>query len=98
MPRWVVMWMLALTLYGACKWLTYWLARAQFGESDRRRTLGYLLAWPGMDANAFTPHSDAVPEPTSRREWTIAGLKVLLLSLLWVPSELTLIRSVVSIW
>src|SRR4030095_11517067 len=48
------------------------------GTRSRRRALGYLIAWPGMDASAFTPHSDAVPEPTSRREWTSAGLKVLL--------------------
>jgi len=47
---------------------TYSQARAQFGTRDRRRALGYLLAWPGMDPGAFTPHSDAVPEPTSRRE------------------------------
>jgi len=70
MPRWVVMWTIAFGLYGACKWATYSQARAQFGTRDRRRALGYLLAWPGMDPGAFTPHSDAVPEPTSRREWT----------------------------
>src|SRR6185503_1995160 len=88
MPRWVVMWMLALTLYGACKWLTYWVARAQFGEGDRRRTFGYLLAWPGMDASAFTSDSDAVPEPTSRGEWAIAGLKVLFgVVLTWVVAR-----------
>lgn len=68
MPRWVVMWTIAFGLYGACKWATYSQARAQFGTRDRRRALGYLLAWPGMDPGAFTPHSDAVPEPTSRRE------------------------------
>ena len=78
MPRWVLMWTIAFGLYGACKWATYSQARAQFGTRDRRRALGYLLAWPGMDPGAFTPHSDAVPEPTSRREWAIAGLKVLL--------------------
>ena len=55
MPRWVVMWTIAFALYGGCKWATYWQARAQFGERDRRRMLGYLFAWPGMDASAFVP-------------------------------------------
>jgi hypothetical protein len=31
MPRWVVMGTIASGLYGACKWATYWQARAQFG-------------------------------------------------------------------
>ena len=78
MPRWVAMWTIAFALYGACKWATYWRIRAQFDEGQRHRRLGYLLAWPGMDASAFTLHSDTGPEPTSRREWTIAVLKVLL--------------------
>jgi alginate O-acetyltransferase complex protein AlgI len=41
-----------------------------------------------MDATAFTSHSHAAPEPTSRREWTIAGLKVLLgVVLTWVVAR-----------
>jgi len=78
MPRWVVMWTIAFAMYGACKWATYWQARTQFVNGDRRRTFGYLLAWPGMDASAFASHGDATPEPDSCREWTFAGLKVLL--------------------
>jgi hypothetical protein len=77
MPRWVFMWTIACTLYGACKWLTYWQVRGQFRGRDGRRRLGYLLAWPGMDASAFLSHSDTPPEPVSRFEWTIAGLKLL---------------------
>ena len=32
MPRWVVMWAIALALYGVCKWTTYWQVHTQFGE------------------------------------------------------------------
>jgi hypothetical protein len=42
MPRWIVMWAIAVALYDACKGLTYWQVHSQFGERDRRRTLGYL--------------------------------------------------------
>jgi hypothetical protein len=77
MPRWVVMWTIAFALYGACKWATYWQVRVRFGHHRQYRRLGYLLAWPGMDASAFSSYSDAVAEPASPREWTIAGLKIL---------------------
>ena len=85
MPRWVVMWTIAFALYGICKWTTYWRVRAQFGERDRRRMLGYLFAWPGMDAGAFVTSGAAAPESTSRIEWLVAGLKILLgVVLTWV--------------
>jgi hypothetical protein len=71
------MWTIAFAMYGACKWATYCHARMQFVNGDRRRTLGYLFAWPGMDASAFASHGDATCEPDSR-EWAFAGLKVLL--------------------
>ena len=77
MPRWVLMWTIAFAVYGGCKWLTFWQARDRFGANERSRMLWYLLAWPGMDASAFTSRSDAIPEPASRREWTIAGLTLL---------------------
>ena len=77
MPRWVVMWLIALALYGTCKWVTYWQARTQFGDRHRRRVFGYLHGWPGMDAAAFG-QSDARHEPPSAFEWTLTGLKILL--------------------
>jgi hypothetical protein len=82
------MWTIAFALYGASKWLTYWQVRGQFGEGADRRRLGYLFAWPGMDASAFLPYSDATPEPVSRFEWTIAGFKLLLgVNLLWLVAR-----------
>ena len=47
------MWAMACALYAGCKWLTYFQARARGVTADRLRTLGYLLAWPGMDPAAF---------------------------------------------
>jgi hypothetical protein len=89
MPRWVLMWTIALALYGACKWLTYRHVREQFRERDRHRALGYLFAWPGMDAHAFLSQSHDPPAPTSRFEWTMAGLKILLgFVLTWVVARL----------
>jgi Membrane bound O-acyl transferase family len=85
MPRWVAMWAIAFALYGVCKGATYWQVHTQFGERGRGRRLGYLLAWPGMDASAFLSRTNARPEPTSRGEWVIAVLKVVLgFALTWV--------------
>jgi hypothetical protein len=82
------MWTVAFAMYGACKWVTYWQARVQFDARDRHRAFGYLLAWPGMDASAFTSHSHAVVEPPSQRESILAGLKVLLgVVLTWVVAR-----------
>lgn len=84
MPRWVFMWTMAIVLFGVCKWWTYWQVRGQFGERDHRRRFGYLLVWPGMDARAFLP-GNSTSEATSRREWTLAALKIALgVVLIWV--------------
>jgi hypothetical protein len=88
MPRWVFMWAMALALYGGCKWLTYAPVRGRIGARDRRRMVGYLLAWPGMDPLAFLSASRAVADPPPVREWVQAGLKVLLGTVLtWVVAR-----------
>ena len=51
MPRWGVMWLLAVTIYGALK-LTSWLGRGR-GTAPAWKHALYLFAWPGMDADAF---------------------------------------------
>jgi alginate O-acetyltransferase complex protein AlgI len=54
-PAWLVMWSMAFTMYAACK-LVVW------SHTDRRRTswwrrAAFLLAWPGMDGQAFLHQS-----------------------------------------
>ena len=77
MPRWVWMWTIAFGLYGSCKWLTFWQVRAQFGERIDHGCSAICSpgrAW--MRARFW--RSTTTPEPTSRNEWAVAGLKILL--------------------
>jgi hypothetical protein len=73
LPRWGVMWTLAFAIYASLKLLS-WRGRSR-GLAPAWKHAAYLLAWPGMDANAFllTPPGEVVP-PT-RREWTAACVK-----------------------
>lgn len=50
-PRWAVMWLLAFVIFCGCKWLTWRAACTRAVPCWRQ--LGYLLAWPGLDAPAF---------------------------------------------
>jgi alginate O-acetyltransferase complex protein AlgI len=61
-PAWGLMWTLALAIYAGCKWATWWEARGVARRAELWRSIGYLLAWPGMDAWAFL----AAPPAASR--------------------------------
>jgi predicted DCC family thiol-disulfide oxidoreductase YuxK len=88
MPRWGFMWAMAFALYAGCKWLTYREARVRGVASNRSRALGYLLAWPGMDATAFLGVTDRLAQP-HRSEWIVAALKTLLgATLLWLVTRI----------
>src|SRR5262245_13112866 len=77
-PPWVVMWTTAVCIYAACKGLTLWMAVRHSEPVDRWRALGYLVAWPGMNASAFLfGDGYRLPRPSSR-EWLAASLKTLL--------------------
>ena len=95
MPDWAFMWALALSIFAALKWATWWRARALVPDSTMRSLL-YLLAWPGMDAETFLDRGD-VPIRPSRPEWFWATSKTVFgIVLLWVvarrvpPQELLL--------
>lgn len=75
--RWAFMWSMAFALYAGCKWLTYREARIHGVASSRLRTLGYLFAWPGMDAKAFLHLETRLASPRSS-EWIAAVLKTFL--------------------
>lgn len=81
-PPWLRMWLLAGAVYAGCKWLT-WRRSTVRGTAGRR--LGYLLAWPGLHANAFL---DPKPLPAQDRptlsEWAFAfGKFTLGIVLVW---------------
>lgn len=92
---WALMWALAVSVYAGCKWLTWWPYINL--PSTRARHLGYLLAWPGMDAEDFL-RTDVNAAPPSVAHWGWAVLKTISgASLLWagvrrIPNSLPLFR------
>lgn len=70
-PRWLVMWLLAFVIFCGCKWLTY---RATCRRKvPLWRQLGYLFAWPGLDASAFLKADARGPVVApSLAEWLFA--------------------------
>lgn len=72
---WAFMWLLAFAIFAGCKWQTWWQVRA-IRTVGALRSLGYLLLWPGMDAEQFFATSAATP-PTNPREWIEPSLKTL---------------------
>src|SRR6516162_7091720 len=50
-PRWLCMWLVCGALFFGIKWLTW--RRTPAPEATLGRHLGYLFAWPGLDAAAF---------------------------------------------
>jgi hypothetical protein len=84
---WALMWILAISIYAGLKWLTWWNARNHI-DHQAWRDFAYLLAWPGMDAEAFLSSSERFSRP-SVREWlravfvTCAGA-----ALFWVASRI----------
>lgn len=75
-PRWVLMWALSFAIYAGCKWLTYREARGRGANPPLRRSLGFLFAWPGMDAASFFDDGVRVTRPTAI-EWLAATAKTL---------------------
>jgi Membrane bound O-acyl transferase family len=93
---WVFMWMLSFAIFIGLKWLTWWKARKMV-EHPAWRSTAYLLAWPGMDAEAFLDvDQQALPPPA--KTWLWASLETALgAGLLWVvarsvPQRETLLR------
>jgi hypothetical protein len=101
MPAWAFMWTLAIAIYGALKWVSWWRSPVRARVSGLR-SLGYLIAWPGMDAGEFLESTRQVASPSSR-EWLWAiGKTALGALLLWVfarlvPDEYPLVRGWVGL-
>lgn len=80
---WVFMWTLAFALFFGCKWLTW--RRAQV-KTLLARSLGYLFAWPGMDARTFLEREQT--RVTKTGEWIFASVKTFVgATLIWFAAR-----------
>lgn len=102
MPAWLFMWTLSFAIFAALKWMTWWTARGRT-TAGVGRSIAYLVAWPGMDAEAFLDGS-LPPSHPQFREWCWASVKTALgVVLLWVvarriPAEQALLRGWIGLF
>ncbi len=76
LPPWQFMWAMAMAQYAGFKWISFRMGcPATRAAPSRWRMLGYLLAWPGMNAAAFMDKRGIAARP-DRREWTWAFAKI----------------------
>jgi Membrane bound O-acyl transferase family len=93
---WEFMWCLCFAIFAGLKWLTWWKTRSRVHQ-ETWRSVAYLLAWPGMDAEAFLDQSRRVAR-FAWQDWLKAILKTALgAALIWtvarhVPSDEPLVR------
>ncbi|MGC3967939.1 MAG: membrane bound O-acyl transferase family-domain-containing protein [Pirellulales bacterium] len=74
LPAWIRMWLLAATIFFAFKLLTWRRAIVAGQVPALGRSLAYLLAWPGMDAEMFLSDEKPPSSPTVSR-WCEAIFK-----------------------
>jgi hypothetical protein len=90
-PRWLFMWLLAIGIFAGCKWLTW--RRTPAAGAPWWRHLGYLAAWPGLDAAAFLGGRLPDRDRPGPGEWLLAAGRLLLGAALvwgvagWVPAD-----------
>jgi hypothetical protein len=107
LPAWQFMWALSLAIFAGLKWMTWWRAIPCIVHTSARslsgRSLAYLFAWPGMDAQTFlSSHRLAVRPPF--REWFWAAFKTALgVFLFWalahqIPAEYPLLRGWIGLF
>lgn len=73
---WQFMWLLAVAIFAGLKWATWWKALTAVSHKTWR-SVAYLLAWPGMDAEAFLDSSRTAEKPASN-EWLWASAKTII--------------------
>jgi alginate O-acetyltransferase complex protein AlgI len=88
------MWLLAASIFAALKLQTWLGARGRPAAPARR--LGYLLAWPGLDADAFLAASP--PPKAGGGEWLAAALKTLAGTALVAVASLALPSPPAAVW
>jgi alginate O-acetyltransferase complex protein AlgI len=90
-PRWLVMWLVAGTIFLGCKGLTWWSAPC-------RGPVAAWFAWPGLDAASFFATNANVCPPAAG-EWSFAAAKTALgASFFWLAGSIETEHDLVRGW
>lgn len=76
-PAWGLVFALSFSIFFGFKWLTLGSAVSGGAKPGRRRALGYIFCWVGMDAGRFLDESRRPVKP-STGEWAAAIFKTAL--------------------
>lgn len=89
LPAWAWMWVIAWSIYFACKWATWWPVR---GSGSIARGIAYLLTNPGMNAKVFL--CGPAPDRPTAGEWLSALAKTTCgAALVWIIPRSLIARS-----
>ena len=98
LPNWIFMWLFVTALFAGCKWLTWRRAQTRNRPVTVTRSLGYLFAWPGMDANSFL--TGTIDQKPKLAEWQLAVGRCLAgIVIVWFAAKTTITNhSVLNAW
>jgi predicted DCC family thiol-disulfide oxidoreductase YuxK len=92
LPNWIFMWLFVTAMFAGCKWLTLRRAQTNGHPTNSARTLGYLFAWPGMDAKSFLAGQHTSTPKLTEWLWAVGRL-IAGLALVWLAAHETLVGS-----
>src|SRR6202165_32424 len=103
LAAWALMWGLAIAIFGALKWMTWWRGRGIVPQVSLRRSLAYLFLWPGMDAPTFLDARRSATPATGNEllralAATLLGLFLLFGAVRLVPSGLPLVAGWIGLF
>ncbi len=109
LPGWAFMWLMAWAIFFGCKFATWQRAWRPGARPAVGRSLGYLFAWPGMDAAAFltqTERGHSCPQQvgldneasTNSKPWRVLGLLRTGMSALRSSATASILGGAIPIW
>ncbi|MEO5803852.1 MAG: DCC1-like thiol-disulfide oxidoreductase family protein [Verrucomicrobiota bacterium] len=98
LPAWVFMWVFVTAFFFGCKWLTWRRAQVKISTAGHVRSLGYLFAWPGMDAKKIL--TEKYERKPKAAEWFLAtGRFFAGAGLIWLAAKTALTtESIANAW
>jgi alginate O-acetyltransferase complex protein AlgI len=84
LPAWGQMWIVAFSLFGMFKWLSWRQRGDRTAEVPRRTALAYFFGWVGLDADEFCSERSTSTRPAQREWWAALGKTLFGAAIIWL--------------